>query len=693
MLAERVDELLDEVVRRSAGEAAVPAVTPAEVADTAPLDVPIEEEFRVGTMALAWDGDDERVVIEAQALAEDEAEDDEPPLIDATTRRRAAAAAGAADRRRGPGLRRARAGRRGRRPAAVPVLRRPARRRRATSARGPTATGADGAEVARWRARRRPTALDLLRARRDRPSRAGWSTRPTRRCSARSARTRRRARAASTSRSRGERPLWDFPDGTLAGREVAAYACPRRPAGTSCRRPCCATGRSARAWCQLWIDTDDDDDDRWSTSMAPAALPAGLAARARRARLRRRAGGARRTPTTRGCAGWRCSTSSLNNADRKGGHLLPRPDGAVLRRRPRRLASTPSPSCAPCCGAGRASRCGRRGGRGAGRGCATTCSTAARHRRWPSCCSPARGRGLPPPGRPAAARGPAARTPARAGRRSPGRRSDRERPRRIPAVHAWPAPDVPDLPGSGPAAAAARHRDRRGRGRPRPGPTARMYVCGITPYDATHLGHAATYVTFDLVHRVWLDAGHDVHYVQNVTDVDDPLLERAPRDGEDWRALAERETDAVPRGHDRAARCSRRATTSARSRRSRTIVDAVERLRDARRGVRRRGRHLLLGARRPAVRRRRRPRRRRRCSRCSPSAAATRTGRARSTRSTRLLWQAARPGEPSLGRRRARPPGRPGWHVECAAIALRPPRRRRSTCRAAAATWSSRTTR
>jgi uncharacterized repeat protein (TIGR03847 family) len=81
VLAERVDALLDEVVRRSAGEAGVPAVTPVAAADTAPLDVPIEEEFRVGTMALAWDGDDERVVIEAQALTEDEAEDGEPPLI------------------------------------------------------------------------------------------------------------------------------------------------------------------------------------------------------------------------------------------------------------------------------------------------------------------------------------------------------------------------------------------------------------------------------------------------------------------------------------------------------------------------------------------------------------------------------------------------------------------------------------
>jgi len=76
-----------------------------------------------------------------------------------------------------------------------------------------------------------------------------------------------------------------------------------------------------------------------------------------------------------------------------------------------------------------------------------------------------------------------------------------------------------------------------------PGSTARLYVCGITPYDATHLGHAATYVTFDVLQRVWRDNGHAVHYVQNVTDVDDPLLERAERDGMDWRELARQETE------------------------------------------------------------------------------------------------------------------------------------------------------
>lgn len=71
---------------------------------------------------------------------------------------------------------------------------------------------------------------------------------------------------------------------------------------------------------------------------------------------------------------------------------------------------------------------------------------------------------------------------------------------------------------------------------------ASLYVCGITPYDATHMGHAATYVAFDLLNRVWRDGGKTVTYVQNVTDVDDPLLERAIRDGVDWQNLAAEQT-------------------------------------------------------------------------------------------------------------------------------------------------------
>jgi L-cysteine:1D-myo-inositol 2-amino-2-deoxy-alpha-D-glucopyranoside ligase len=71
----------------------------------------------------------------------------------------------------------------------------------------------------------------------------------------------------------------------------------------------------------------------------------------------------------------------------------------------------------------------------------------------------------------------------------------------------------------------------------------RMYVCGITPYDSTHLGHAATYVSFDLINRYLRATGSVVDYVQNITDIDDPLLERAKRDGVDWQELAESQVD------------------------------------------------------------------------------------------------------------------------------------------------------
>src|SRR3954454_19807999 len=108
-------------------------------------------------------------------------------------------------------------------------------------------------------------------------------------------------------------------------------------------------------------------------------------------------------------------------------------------------------------------------------------------------------------------------------------------------MHTWAPVDLPRLEGSGPPLRL--HDTSTGEIRvTEPGPTPTMYVCGITPYDATHLGHAATYLAFDLVNRVWRDLGHDVHYVQNITDIDDPLLERAARDHDDWVVLGMRET-------------------------------------------------------------------------------------------------------------------------------------------------------
>jgi L-cysteine:1D-myo-inositol 2-amino-2-deoxy-alpha-D-glucopyranoside ligase len=113
-------------------------------------------------------------------------------------------------------------------------------------------------------------------------------------------------------------------------------------------------------------------------------------------------------------------------------------------------------------------------------------------------------------------------------------------------VKSWSHPAVPALPGNGPtprlhdtATQTLKPANASASGTS----SASLYVCGITPYDATHLGHAATYLGYDTLVRLWLDAGYDVRYVQNVTDVDDPLLERAASQGVDWQELADSQID------------------------------------------------------------------------------------------------------------------------------------------------------
>ncbi|MEU6342505.1 cysteine--1-D-myo-inosityl 2-amino-2-deoxy-alpha-D-glucopyranoside ligase [Streptomyces sp. NPDC046977] len=233
-------------------------------------------------------------------------------------------------------------------------------------------------------------------------------------------------------------------------------------------------------------------------------------------------------------------------------------------------------------------------------------------------------------------------------------------------MHAWPASDVPALPGTG--------RDLRlhdtATGGPvtlDPGPVARIYVCGITPYDATHMGHAATYNAFDLVQRVWLDTKRQVHYVQNVTDVDDPLLERAEATGQDWTALAERETTLF-REDMTALRMLPPAHYIGAVEAIPGIVPLVERLLEAGAAYELDGdiyfhveadphfgsvSHLDAAAMRALSAER--------------GGDPDRPGKKNPL--DPILWLSAREGEPSwdggsLGR------GRPGWHIECVAIAL-----------------------
>jgi L-cysteine:1D-myo-inositol 2-amino-2-deoxy-alpha-D-glucopyranoside ligase len=194
----------------------------------------------------------------------------------------------------------------------------------------------------------------------------------------------------------------------------------------------------------------------------------------------------------------------------------------------------------------------------------------------------------------------------------------------------------------------------------------RVYVCGITPYDATHLGHAATYLLFDTLVRACRDTGLRVRLVQNVTDVDDPLLERAAQTGEDWRALAQRETELF-----------RQDMTALRVLPPEHYVGAVEAIPQIAATVQR---LVAAGAAYDVE-----------GDVYYSVAAATHFGEVSGLPTEQmlalfgerggdpdrtgkkdpldpLLWRAARPGEPAwespLGA------GRPGWHIECATIAL-----------------------
>jgi L-cysteine:1D-myo-inositol 2-amino-2-deoxy-alpha-D-glucopyranoside ligase len=235
-------------------------------------------------------------------------------------------------------------------------------------------------------------------------------------------------------------------------------------------------------------------------------------------------------------------------------------------------------------------------------------------------------------------------------------------------MQSWPSAPVPRVPGT-PRPLRLYDTSAREVRPTAPGATATMYVCGITPYDATHLGHAATYLAFDLVHRQWLDNGHDVHYVQNVTDVDDPLLERAVRDQDDWVVLAMRET-ALFREDMTALRVLPPRDYLGAVESIPEIVEAVAKLLAD--GVAYRVAdpeypdiyfsHLASG-------------RFGTVSNYTPDEMAVyfaerggdpdRPGKHHPLDA--LLWRAARPDEPSWDSELG--PGRPGWHVECSVIA------------------------
>ena len=105
-------------------------------------------------------------------------------------------------------------------------------------------------------------------------------------------------------------------------------------------------------------------------------------------------------------------------------------------------------------------------------------------------------------------------------------------------MRTWTPPEIPEVPGETPTLKLFNTATNKLQFVPVEEGIASLYVCGITPYDATHIGHAFTYLTFDLMQRAWIDGGVTPVYAQNITDIDDPLLERAQDVGVDWRDLA-----------------------------------------------------------------------------------------------------------------------------------------------------------
>ena len=232
-------------------------------------------------------------------------------------------------------------------------------------------------------------------------------------------------------------------------------------------------------------------------------------------------------------------------------------------------------------------------------------------------------------------------------------------------MRSWSSPEVPRLPVAGPA---VRVHDTATNQlvETRPEGPARLYVCGITPYDATHMGHAATYVAFDLLNRAWRSAGHEVTYVQNVTDVDDPLLERAQKVNIDWVELAERETQLF-RDDMEALRVLPPTHYIGAVESIPQVIELIERLDEAG-AVYRVEDDLYFSVAADADFGAISGFDRETMLRIFPERGGDPDREGKRDPLDCLLWRAERPGEPSW----ASPfgPGRPGWHIECTAIAL-----------------------
>lgn len=232
-------------------------------------------------------------------------------------------------------------------------------------------------------------------------------------------------------------------------------------------------------------------------------------------------------------------------------------------------------------------------------------------------------------------------------------------------MRAWSSPAVPTLAGTGPEV-SLHDTATQGRLTVVPDGAAGLYVCGITPYDATHIGHANTYLAFDLLNRAWRSAGHEVRFVQNVTDVDDPLLERADKVGVDWTELAERETELFRQDMQALRVLSPDAYIGAVESIPLALA-LIERL-DAAGAIYRVGDDLYYSVAADEAFGRESNLDRETMLRFFGERGGDPDTPGKKDALDPVVWRGERPGEPAWESPYGR--GRPGWHIECAAIAL-----------------------
>ena len=420
-------------------------------------------------------------------------------------------------------------------------------------------------------------------------------------------------------------------------------------AGTSCRTTWLRDGPHGPGMVQAWQEPDPEQE-------AVDAGAGGAGARRLAARLRRRRRPRpRRLAGPRGhrrrCAGWRSSTWWSTTPTARAATCWRWPTGTgTASTTGSRFHAEPKLRTVLWGWAGEP--LDRRGASPASSGCST--ALARRPRATQLGRAPHRPRDRARSARRcrAAAR-PRARCPAPRGTgpRSRGRRSEARAPALgFAACARGPLRRSPSLPVAGPAGARSTTPRPAAWSTTAPEGPARLYVCGITPYDATHLGHAATYVAFDLLNRAWRNAGHEVRLRPERHRRRRPAARAGRRKVRRRLGRARRARDrAVPPGHGGAAGAPARRTTSARSSRSRWWSTLIERLAGGRRGLPGRGRPLLLGDRRPGVRRGVRLRPRARCSRSSPSAAATPTAPGKKDPLDCVVWRGRARGRAGLG--------------------------------------------